>query len=119
MCHPPIPWRLVATCSLLIASATSIHAQETATIKWRNSYNAARQEAEAKNLPMLIDFYTRNCIHCDRMDQTTFRDTRILSALNDKFIPLKINASEDTDLTKRLQINLFPTFVLAGPDGRI
>jgi TolA-binding protein len=53
------------------------------------------------------------------MEQYTFTDPRILNALNDKFIPLKINGLEDVQLASRLNINLFPTLVLAGPDGRI
>ncbi len=115
---PMFRWKWLLACSLLAIVASALPAQET-TVKWRTDYNAARKEAESKNLPMLIDFVRPACPPCERMEQSTFRDPRILSALNEKFIPLRVNGLEEVQLAAQLQINLFPTIVLAGPGGRI
>ena len=88
MSHLLIRWKLMLACSLLAVVSSGGHAQET-TVKWRTDYNAARKEAEAKNLPLLIEFVQPGCPPCDRMEQYTFRDPRILSTLNEKFVPLR------------------------------
>ncbi len=119
MCYPRIRWKLLFACSVLVLASSSLFAQETGGIKWRSDYIAARKESEAKNLPMLIDVWKYACPPCERMEQTTFRDPRIVAALNEKFIPLRINGPENPKLTGDLGINLYPTVVLAGPDGRI
>ena len=119
MFTPQTPWKLALACCLLAVFASGTAAQETPGVKWRSDYNAARKESEAKNLPVLIDFVRPACLPCERMEQTTFRDPRIVAALNEKFIPLRINGLEEPALAGRLQISLYPTVVLAGPDGRI
>jgi thioredoxin-like negative regulator of GroEL len=118
MFYLPNGWKLMLACSLLAVAASAAQAQE-AGVKWRTDYHAARKEAEIKKLPLLIDFWRPACPPCEKMELYTFRDTRILSALNEKLIPLKINGLEDTQLAGHLQINSFPTIVLATPDGRI
>ena len=119
MCYPRIRWKLLLTCCVLTLASSCLCAQEAGGIQWRSDYTAARKESEAKNLPMLIDFWRVGCVPCERMDQTTFRDPRIVAALNEKFIPLKINGLENQKLTIDLGINLYPTIVLASPDGRL
>jgi thioredoxin-like negative regulator of GroEL len=115
----PIRWNSLLCVGLLALHTSALRAQETPTIKWRTDYNSARKEAEAKKLPVLIEFVRPNCPPCAKMEQYTFTDARILNTLNEKFIPLKINGVEDVQLASRLNISLFPTLVLAGPDGRI
>jgi thioredoxin-like negative regulator of GroEL len=111
-------WKLILAWSLLAVAVPALPAQE-AGIKWRTDYHAARKEAETKKLPLLIDFWRTGCPPCEKMEQHTFRDPRIVNALNEQFIPLKINGLDDTQLATHLQINLFPTIVLATPEGRI
>jgi len=119
MAYPQTSWKTALACCLIVAIAPVSFAQETAGVKWRTDYYAARKESEAKNLPVLIDFVRPACLPCERMEQTTFRDARIVAALNGKFIPLRINGVEEAALAASLKINLYPTVVLAGPDGRI
>ncbi len=114
-----IPWKLALTCVLLAAASSAVRAQEGAGVKWRTDYNTARKESEAKNLPVFIDFVRPACAPCERMERETFRDPRIVSMLNGKFIPLKINGFENTVLASGLGVSAYPTLVLAGPDGRI
>lgn len=119
MSHLPVRCKLVFACCLVAAMSPHVVAQESAGIKWRTDYTAARKEAEAKNLPLFIDFTRPNCPPCARMEQYTFTDPRILSTLNEKFIPLKINGLEEVALASRLGVNLFPTLILATPEGRL
>jgi len=113
----------VALLLLLFAVGLGIcalaRAQGAAEVHWRHDYNTARQEAEAKGLPILLDFYTDNCTFCVKMDNTTYRDPKVLALLNERFIPLKIDGNRDKKLADMLNISQFPTMLLAGADGKI
>jgi tetratricopeptide (TPR) repeat protein len=88
-------------------------------VNWRTDYNKARQEAVEKNRPLLIDFGTVDCVWCKKLDSTTLRDPAVVGVLNDRFIPLRIDASKDVPLAEALRIQSFPTCVIAAADGKI
>jgi thioredoxin-like negative regulator of GroEL len=93
------------------------HAGES--VQWRTDYNAARREATEKGLPLFLDFGTEECYHCRRLDQTTFRDPAIVKLLNERFVPLRVDANREPALAQALRIQAYPTLVLAGHDGKI
>jgi thioredoxin-related protein len=88
-------------------------------VQWRHDYSAARHEAQAKGRPLFLDFGTQNCFWCKKLDVTTFRDPTIIGILNERFIPLKVEAEKEPNLTQTLGIQSFPTLVFAAPDGQI
>lgn len=88
-------------------------------LEWRFDYTKARQEALAKNKPLIIDFGSDNCIWCRKLDEITFRDPAIVQILNQQYIPLKIDATRNPGLVEALKIQNFPTLVYASPDGQI
>jgi tetratricopeptide (TPR) repeat protein len=118
MANPLLPWKAVLTCGVLALAAGAATAQEPAGIKWRTNYAAAREESEKQNLPLLIYVTRPACVHCDRMEASTYRDARILAALSDKVIPLKINNADQPELVSKLAVTLFPTIILARPDAQ-
>jgi len=115
--------RQVALLVLLLTAALGAfglaHGQGATDVQWRRDYNAARKEAEAKGLPIFLDFYTDHCVYCDKMDNTTYRDAKVLAMLNGRFIPLKIDGDRDKKLADILGISSYPTMLLAGADGKI
>jgi thiol-disulfide isomerase/thioredoxin len=111
-----IRWKLVLACALFAVASSTASAQDA--VKWRTNYAEARKEAETKNLPVFIDFVRPDCFPCQKMDQQTFRDPRVVRTLNEKFIPIRINSADEPQLAAQLQISRFPTLVLADPDGR-
>ncbi len=86
---------------------------------WRRDYNAARKEATEKNRPLLIEFGTENCVWCKKLDASTLSDPTIASLLRSRFIPLKIDAEQNAQMTQALNIQSFPTLIIAANDGRI
>src|SRR5262249_42314666 len=88
-------------------------------VKWRYDYNAARKEAGEKGLPLVLDFGTDNCYWCKRLDATPSRAPAVVKAMNERFVPLKVDAQKEPQLTQILNIQGFPTLVLAAPDGKI
>ena len=88
-------------------------------VKWRHDYSAARKEATASGKPMLLDFGTEACTWCKKLDATTFRNPAIVAALNDHFIPVKIDAEREAKLTEAVKVDSFPTLLLVSADGKI
>jgi thioredoxin-like negative regulator of GroEL len=88
-------------------------------VAWRYDYNQARREAQEKALPLVLDFSTENCFWCRKLEETTFRDPAVFRTMNERFIPLKVDAYKNAPLTEALRIQSFPTIVLAAPDGKI
>lgn len=113
-----LPW-FVLCMGLGVAWADRAIAQEATGIKWRTEYNAARKEAQEKGLPLLIDFMTQNCFWCKELDNKTFKDAGVTSALNEKFVPLKVDAEREPGLASMLGISSYPTVVIAAPEGKV
>ena len=117
-----IPWKLVLLGAALGTPTLLGLAQENMGIRqvnWRSDYSSARKEAQEKGLPLIIDFGTKTCFFCNKLDQTTFRDPKVIGVMNDRFVPLKVDAEVDVQLASSLRISSYPTVVLAGPDGKI
>src|ERR1700719_2757639 len=101
---------------VIVLGASSALGQNT---PWRLDYNAARKEATEKNRPLLIEFGTENCVWCKKLDASTLSDPAIVSLLRSRFVPLKIDAEQNAQMTQALKIQSFPTLIIAANDGRI
>src|SRR5579862_9843113 len=123
----PIPWKLMLLGAVLAVPALAVPslvglAQGPTSgqeVNWRSDYVQARREAQEKGLPLVIDFGTKNCHYCVLLDQTTFRDPKVVGVMNERFVSLKVDAEIDVQLASQLQIASYPTLVLAAPDGKI
>lgn len=111
---PLAGWLLpIAVCLLPAAPG---RAQE---VQWRHDYTAARREAVEKHRPLVVDVGTENCYWCKRLDASTFRDPTVVSLMNERFIPVKLDADREPTIANALGIQSYPTIVLASPDGKI
>ena len=102
--------------TVMVAASGTAFAQE---VQWRHDYAAARKESAATGRPLLLDFGSENCIWCQRLDASTFRNPNVIALLNDKFIPVKLDGNREEQLTQALNVTGFPTLVLAAPDGKV
>jgi thioredoxin-like negative regulator of GroEL len=88
-------------------------------VSWRHDYAAARREAAEKGRALLIDLGTENCVWCKELDARTFKDPGVVALLNDRCVPVKVDAQRDARLAAALRVRSYPTLVVAHPDGRI
>ncbi|QEG30045.1 hypothetical protein GobsT_48450 [Gemmata obscuriglobus] len=88
-------------------------------ITWWTDYNTARKEAQDKGLPLLIVFGTENCFYCRKLESGPLKDPALAPLLASGFVPLKLDAAKSPELAKALKVQLYPTTVLAAPDGKI
>lgn len=88
-------------------------------VVWRTDYNTARKEAQEKGLPLLVVVGTENCFYCRKLEAGPLKEAGVSNLIAGGFIPLKLDATNNPDLAKALKIQLYPTMVLAAPDGKI
>ena len=106
----------IVPAALFLACVSHAAAQE---VQWRTDYAKARQEAVQKSLPLVIDFSTENCYWCRQLEQRTFIDPAVIALLNERCVPLHIDAGRNPDLVEKMNIQSYPTLVYAAPEGRI
>ena len=90
-----------------------------APLAWRTDYNAARKEAQEKGLPLMVVVGTDNCFYCRKLEGGPLKDPAIANLIAGGFVPLKLDATRAPELAKALKVQLYPTTVLAAPDGKI
>ncbi|MBA4187459.1 MAG: hypothetical protein C0467_05510 [Planctomycetaceae bacterium] len=106
----------LVTAAALTLSGSAMAADPVA---WRTDYNAARKEAIEKGQSLCVVVGTDNCFYCRKLEGGPLRDQVISAHLTTNFIPLKIDANKEPALAKALKVQLYPTIVLAGSDGKI
>ncbi|HEY8505349.1 MAG TPA: DUF255 domain-containing protein, partial [Gemmataceae bacterium] len=114
--RPGLPRVLLGS---LLLGALAAPARAGEAVQWRTDYNAARKEATAKARPIFLDIGTEECFHCRRLDASTFQDPQIVELLNREFVPLKMDGNREPALVEALRIQVYPTLVVAAPDGKI
>jgi thioredoxin-related protein len=88
-------------------------------VQWRADYDAARKEAAEKARPLFLEFQTDECFHCRRLENGPFKDPAVVALLNERYIPLRVDAAKSPRLTEALRIQAYPTMIIAAADGKI
>ncbi len=83
------------------------------------SYSEAVQEAKSTNKIIMIDFYTTWCGPCKMLDKTTWKDKKVRKWLDERTIPLKIDAEKNRPLAKKFEVAAYPTMVFIDGNGKI
>src|SRR5437899_3635023 len=99
---PPFPRRLAG--ALLLACCLFPPAARAQEVAWRQDYPSARKEAAEKNRPLLIDFGTEHCFYCKKLDELVFHEPAVAGMLNERFIPLRIDAEREPRLAGDLHV---------------
>src|SRR5262249_9118798 len=94
-----------------------------ALIPWVRDEKAAVQQSRATGKPLLIDFFAEWCAACKELDLHTWTDPVVAKEVSDRFVPLKIDGTEESaqtdELYKKYNVPGLPTvLMLACRDDR-
>ncbi|EMI57484.1 DUF255 domain-containing protein [Rhodopirellula sallentina] len=104
--------------SVFVASNTLGLGQVAAEIPWRSELTKAHAEAKAQNKPLLLHFYSDNCVWCDRLEAGAFQSPEVANAVAGGFVPVKVHAGKSPELAKMFKVTKFPTDVVVTPAGK-
>lgn len=105
-----------ALTALVILTVTVTAAEP---VSWRSDYTAARKEASEAQKGVCLVISSENCIYCRKLEAGPLQDPVIMATLREHFVAIKVDAAREAELVRMLKVNLYPTTLLAGPDGTI
>lgn len=95
--------------------------QSAAEVVWEAYSPKTVESIQSGNQPAVFDFYADWCIPCHELDATTYRDSRVVAAL-ENFRKIKVNLTKEDDeeafgAIERFQIEGVPTILFLNSRG--
>jgi uncharacterized protein YyaL (SSP411 family) len=88
-------------------------------ISWRPWGPEAFAEAELAQKPVLLGISAVWCHWCHVMDETTYSDPAVIAAINERYIPVRVDNDQRPDVNRRYNLGGWPTTAFLTPDGEI
>jgi tetratricopeptide (TPR) repeat protein len=111
--------RFLGLLSVAFCWSPAVFAHAAEEIHWHFDYGEGRQEAKSAGLPLLLYFATEWSPQCKKMESTTLHDQELAGFVNKEYVAVKLDGMREKQLLERLQIQVYPTLILASPDGKI
>ena len=99
------------------------HVTET-LVRWVPEETAAEAPAIARRSgkPLFVDLYAPGCKGCEKLDKTTYQDREVADLLNERFVPVLLNARRESEALRVLNDGhayvFSPVLIVRAPDGR-
>jgi len=100
---------------LVLLLASSLFSAE---IKWQKDYKTALQVAKKLNKPIFFVSSRHTCKYCVILEQTTFKDPKVIADLNENFISVVAYSDENDYMPKILWTPGTPAMWFLKPDSR-
>ncbi len=100
-------------------SDTSTSDPPLSSIHWRDWDEAAFELAQVQDKLILLDLTAVWCHACHVMEATTYVDPSIVSTVNSRFIPIRVDTDERPDIEARYRQGGWPTTSILLPTGEI
>ena len=84
---------------LILGIAVTLGASE---IKWAKDFNTGIAEAKKANKPVLFVSSRHSCKFCVVLDETTFKDKKVIEELNKNFVSIISYSDENDYMPKEL-----------------
>jgi len=88
-------------------------------IEWRPWGPQAFAEAHSARKPVLLSISAVWCHWCHVMDETTYSDPEVIAAINDRFVPVRIDNDRRPDINRRYNMGGWPTTAFLTPSGEL
>ena len=88
-------------------------------IKWRPWGEPAFAEARRLGRPVLLSLSAVWCHWCHVMDETSYSDPRVIAAVNEHFVPIRVDNDRHPDVNRRYNMGGWPTTAFLAPSGDV
>jgi YHS domain-containing protein/thiol-disulfide isomerase/thioredoxin len=111
--HWPLLFLLLST--LLAVPALA----QQSGVNWQHDLEAAKAVAKQTNRLVLVHFWTTSCGPCMALEQNVFNQPGVAAALESQFVPVKLDADENSATAQWFGITRIPCDVVITADGQI
>ncbi len=84
-------------------------------IRWQTDLKIAHEISLELNRPMLVVFDADWCNYCRKMEQTTLSEPKLISQINNDFVPVHLNLDDHGRIAEILEVNRIPCTVALSP----
>lgn len=91
----------------------------TCLVEWRSWGRAAFAEARAGQVPVLLALGPGWCPAGAAMLRGAYADPGVADLLDDRFVPIRVDAEERPDVADRYGLGAWPTTAFLTPDGQV
>lgn len=88
-------------------------------ISWRPWGEAAFQEAQREDKPILLSISAVWCHWCHVMDETSYSDPEAIRLINSTYIPVRVDNDQHPEVNQRYNMGGWPTTAFLTPQGDI
>lgn len=86
-------------------------------MKWLTSLENAKEESFKTRKPILLMFVMDGCKGCKKMNETTFKEHKVIDEMNEWFELLKLDLIKDREVRKMLGAYWTPAFYFLDSNG--
>lgn len=108
----------VALSLLILITAIPAGFAKSQEIQW-HTYNDGMARGKFENKKVFIHFFAEWCAACKTMEKNTFSDPGIIAALNQNFIPIKVDADREARTASMYSVKALPDNWFVAANGEI
>jgi protein disulfide-isomerase len=88
-------------------------------VNWRTNLEQAKLEAAQSKRLVLVHFMTRTCGPCKYLDQNVFSLPQVGAAIEQDFVPVRIDADASPALQAMFRVDKVPNEFIMTPEGNV
>ncbi len=102
---------------LFLAAAAGVPAAEPAAVSWVDWSDAAFARAQAEKRLVLLDLGAVWCHWCHVMEETTYRDAKVVALIREHFVAIRVDQDARPDLSNRYEDYGWPATIVFDAKG--
>ena len=87
-------------------------------IRWQ-SFDSGLARGKSENKKVFLHFFAEWCGTCKVMENKTFKDPGVIAALNQDYIPIKVDIDRNRKISEMFRIKLLPDTWFIAADNEI
>ncbi|MFH1266600.1 MAG: thioredoxin family protein [Planctomycetota bacterium] len=112
----PTRWIL---CAAILGCCFLGSASAQEAVRWQVNLETAKRLALQTNRPVLIHFWADWCEACKQMEQEVYVRPDVASALDARFVPVRINVDHFPETSRQYGVSVLPCDVIITPQGQL